>query len=367
MQQEELIFPGSIHKLQKIISSFSSENILLVRGKQSYAKSGAKEALTPIIEKFNVTEFYNFSVNPKLEEAQVGYNIFKEKKSNIIIAVGGGSVIDTAKIIKYLSIQENSDNASIPLIAIPTTAGTGSEATHFAVVYIDCVKHSYANPALLPTTALVDANLLNGQEKYQIAVSGIDAFAQGIESLWSIHSTTDSMLFAEKAIRLVWENLEKAIQGDITARIHLAEGSFYAGKAINITKTTGPHALSYGFTSKFGLPHGHAVALFLPFFIYYHKTIDAKECLDSRGKEHLVKQMKKIASILGLRYNTIEKEVIIFFKRIGITLSFSKLNISRTEFQTAIKDFSQDRLRNNPGKISRSLVDQVFIFNNNNA
>ena len=365
MRQEVIIYPGAINNIEKILTTQSSVNILLVRGHQSYIKSGAKDSLRPILEKYKVTEFSGFSINPKLEEAKNGYDLFKRNKSNLIIAVGGGSVIDTAKIIKYLAIQEDSENVAKPFIAIPTTAGTGSEATHFAVVYINDIKHSFANEFLLPTVAVVDANLIKGQSAYQMAVSGIDALAQGIESYWSIHSTDESMKYAEKAIELVWENLENAIQGDRSASINLAKGSYNAGKAINITKTTAPHALSYGFTSKFDLPHGHAVALFLPFFIKYHKQLTADQCLDYRGITFLNNQLVRIASFLNVNFDVLEKEVISFFSRLGISISFSELEITRNDFQNAIKGLNQDRLNNNPGTINFDLITNIYSFNNN--
>jgi len=302
MKQKEFVCLGAISNLEKILAEYSVKSVFLVRGRQSFISSGAKYALMPVLSEFKVTEFSNFNVNPKIEEALLGYQSFKDNGSELIIAIGGGSVIDTAKIIKYLAVNEQGSDyieKPIPIIAIPTTAGTGSEATRFAVVYINGKKTSYEADFLLPDVSIVDANLLNGQSKYQIAVSGIDAFAQGIESYWSIHSTSESMRYSEKAIKLIWGNLENAINNVEVAKIRVAEGSNNAGKAINITKTTAPHALSYGFTSMFGLPHGHAVALFLPFFIQYHKTMNDIQCVDARGIKHLFSKLNKIASIIG--------------------------------------------------------------------
>lgn len=356
MKQQEYIYPGAINKLHDIIVEHNPKNILLVRGNNSFIKSGVREALLPTLENYSVCEFTGFSVNPKLEEAQIGFDLFKNSKSSIIIAVGGGSVIDTAKIIKYLAIKENRDNSSIPFIAIPTTAGTGSEATHFAVVYINGEKHSWANEALIPTFAIVDASLHNGQSNYQMAVSGIDAFAQGIESMWSVNSTEESRKYSAKAIKLIWENLEDAINENKDALVRIAEGANWAGKAINIAKTTAPHALSYGFTSKFGLPHGHAVALFLPFFFLTHKKVNEENCKDTRGKEWTFNIMTKISAIINVKMDELEQHIQLFISDCGINTNFQELGITKSIFKELIENVNQDRMYNNPVLIKNNQL-----------
>lgn len=346
MIEKEYIYPGAIENIEKVLPKIKAKNILLVRGNQSFIKSGAKDALTSIFDKYNVIEFFDFSVNPKLEEAKYGYDLLKSNNIDVIIAIGGGSVIDTAKIIKYLAIQENYKKTDIPFIVAPTTAGTGSEATHFAVVYVDGVKDSWAHDALIPTVAIVDANLLNGQSKYQIAVSGLDAFAQGIESMWSVNSTEESISYSEKAIKLIWENLEKAVKGNKEALKKITEGSNWAGKAINISKTTAAHALSYHITSEFNLPHGHAVALFLPYFITYNFYLNS-------GKTNLSEKvyviLNRLMNILSIEDTSLlEKLIINFIKGLDIETDFRKLEISREELIKTLGLANSERLKNNP-------------------
>lgn len=349
MIQSEYLFPGGIMEIEKVITEMQAKNILLVRGNDSYVKSGAKKVLTIVLKPFNVVEFSDFSVNPKLEEAKNGYDLFKSKTIDLIIAVGGGSVIDTAKIIKSLAVKENIENTSIPLIAIPTTAGTGTEATHFAVVYIDGEKHSWAHESLLPTVAIVDADLLKGQSKYQMAVSGFDAFSQAIESLWSVNATQLSLEYSEKAIKILWENLPNAINGNQEAIIKIAEGSNLAGKAINIAKTTAPHALSYHITSLFGLPHGHAVALFLPYFItynFYLKNDDLRLSLKVKENEEILNKLLEIFNIQnGL---LLELELHKFIEKLGLDTSFKNIGILEQELIVTLKSANPERLKNNP-------------------
>ncbi len=366
MEQRELINLGAIKELDGILSEFSPKNILLVRGNQSYDKSGAKDSIAHLFQEFRVIEFYDFSINPKLEEAQRGLNLLLENDIDVIIAIGGGSVIDTAKIIKYLAIEESLDNHNIPLIATPTTAGSGSEATHFAVVYINGKKHSYASSSILPSVAIVDANLLRGQSPYQIAVSGADAFAQGIESMWSINSTNKSIDYSEKAIKIIWDNLELAVDGDIDALAKTAAGANWAGKAINTAKTTAAHAMSYGFTSKFDLPHGHAVSLSIPFFINIHQDISEKNCNDLRGAAHVQYIISKIARTIGVPKSYLTKAVYLFYEKIGLLLNFKKLNISHKDFIDIIKHVNKERLLNNPFIVELNTLEKLFSYEANN-
>lgn len=360
MIEKEYIYPGAIENIEKVLPKLNAKNLLLVRGKKSFIKSGAKEALISVYDKYNVVEFSDFSVNPKLEEAEIGYDLFENNDIDVIIAIGGGSVIDTAKIIKYLAIQENSKNTNIPFIVAPTTAGTGSEATHFAVVYIDGIKDSWADNALIPTVSIVDANLLSGQSKYQIAVSGLDAFAQGIESMWSVNATEESKKYSEKAIKLMWENLSDAVNGNKEALKKITEGSNLAGKAINISKTTAPHALSYNITSEFNLPHGHAVSLFLPYFITYNFYLKNKDLNSHSNKKTLVNLMN-LLSIEDV--SKLEESVKLFISNLGVEISFDKLSISKDDLMKALQSANPERLNNNPRKYNvNKFIDETSFF-----
>ncbi len=361
--QQVYISPEAVNNITEIVSSNLKDSVFLVRGKKSYESTGARKKIDFLLKDVKITEFFDFTVNPKIEEAEVGFEMFEKSGADIIIAIGGGSVIDMAKIIKFLSVTKR--KKSIPLIAIPTTAGTGSEATHFAVVYINGKKESYARDFLLPEVAIIDANFLKSQSIYQKTVSGLDAFAQSIESFWSIHSTEESLKYSEKGIKLVWENLKEAVEGEEKALINLAEGSYYAGKAINITKTTAPHALSYGFTSLVGLPHGHAVSLFLPYFIRFHKKMIDSDCNDVRGVDFVKNKMKTISEFLNVDFSDLDSAVLRFYKELNISISFSELKIDENIYFKALSGVSNERLVNNPAKISKEVLKEIFDFNNN--
>ena len=210
---------------------------------------------------------------------------------------------------------------------------------------------------------IVDANLLKSQSVYQKTVSGLDAFAQSIESFWSIHSTKKSMGYSVKGMRLIWENLQEAIAGKEKALINVAKGSYFSGKAINITKTTAPHAASYPFTSLFNISHGHAVSLFLPYFINLHKNL--KEIDKDKIQGGAEDKIKKIGKILKIDSLDLDFAVLCFFRDLNICINFAKLNINEDLYFQALKGVSNERLMNNPAKVSEETLKAIFIFNNN--
>ena len=169
--QTEYNGTGSISSLKKIIAQHDAQKIFLVTGKKSYNESGAASALHCCgLDRLNTLRFQDFQVNPKLEDAVIGVELLVRFQPDLVIAVGGGSVIDMGKLITALSAHAGGNYKSIlknssisaqgpPLVAIPTTAGTGSEATQFAVAYLDQKKYSLAHHSILPDYAIIDPEL----------------------------------------------------------------------------------------------------------------------------------------------------------------------------------------------------------------
>ena len=364
----------TVNSLEIFLNEKKPQSIFLVTGKKSYTKCGAEDKLSTLLKDYNYTRFYDFEENPKIEDVEKGVDIFNNHNCDFIIAVGGGTAIDIAKLVLFFNNKSKpftdffksnlNKQDKYPLVVLPTTAGSGSEATHFAVVYVKNVKFSIADYNLLPARVLIDHSFLKSQSRNQIIFSGLDAFCQGIESFWCVNSNEESLIYSTKAISYSWNNLIKAVKGEDVFR-DLAKASYYAGKAINITKTTGPHALSYGFTTEFGIPHGHAVALFLPFFIDFHKNIERDSNNDSRGHLFVLSQLKKISDILSVDYKNLEVEIIRFFNELGIEINFTKLSIDKIAFMNTVKDFNKDRLKNNPRLLFQKDLKNIYYFNIN--
>ena len=217
--------------------------------------------------------FSSFHANPDLDDTEAGVSLFRRETCDGLISIGGGSSIDTAKAIKArLNAVSTEDvihgrlsiRKECPHIAVPGTAGTGSEATQIAVAYVNGKKVSLNHPALRPEGVVLDASLLDTLPLYHKKSCALDALAQGIESYWSRGSNEDSKVHAYLAIIGVLDNLKAYLEGDPQAADEMLDASYQSGKAIQITRTTAAHAMSYMLTKKLGLAHGHACMLTLP-------------------------------------------------------------------------------------------------------
>jgi len=359
-KQNISIYPSSIDELEIIIKEGGFLCPFVITGKKSFESSGAEKNLQWLFSENKSIHFNDFEVNPKSEDVDKAIKLFQQSNCDVIISIGGGSVIDMAKLINYYHSKADSQPISgdslvnynpdfIPHITIPTTAGSGSESTHFAVMYINNNKYSIAHDNLLPDYVIIDPTLLKSQTGYQIAVSGIDALAQSMESLWNVHATALSVLFAEKALKLIYTFLPDAVlHKNDKALLNVAIGANLAGRAINITKTTAPHALSYGFTKLAGLPHGHAVALSLPFFFDLHQKVTDENCNAPKGKQFVLDAMDRINSIIDSRNNSNLLQR--YFNNLGIETNAFKLGISNDICKKVIEDVNLERLANNPVK-----------------
>lgn len=322
LNQIDFCYRGSIENLSKILKEEQAKNVLVFTGKKSF------DNIKPIIEKelsgLNVLYYNDFSTNPKKDEVDIAIESI-DKTFDIIVAVGGGSVMDFAKAFRYYLKSDKK------LIAIPTTAGTGAESTQFAVIYIDGIKHSLDETSTLPDYAIVDSQFVENNPKYLKACTAMDAYCHAIESYWAVKSTKESRKYARQAIELCRDNIVQYVNSDDKiASDNMMLASHIAGKAINISRTTVAHALSYKMTSEYGIPHGHAVALSIAKLIEQN----AKEC----------KLAKEIYNILGFK-NPV-KYFDDLFKSIGIETSLEKLGID--DVKIIADSVNIERLKNNP-------------------
>jgi alcohol dehydrogenase class IV len=354
--------------LSNILEEKNPAEILLVRGKNSFELSGAKDIFKSVTSplKCCVTEFFDFSENPKIEDVHEGLKILNRTSTDLIIGTGGGSVIDMAKLIRFFHSYSGEIQNSlfkqktplIPLIAVPTTAGTGSEATHFAVVYKDKIKYSVAHEDVLPDIALVYSPFTYSNSKYLTACSGFDALAQAIEAYWNVNATDESDIYAIKAIELLWTNLPVAVNSPTTvSRDKISEGAYWAGKAINITKTTAPHAMSYAFTSYYGFPHGHAVALTFPYFMEYNTHVPREEFNSQGSYECFQMKISKLYEILSLKKSdNVCDKLKTYTKLLGLTFPLP------LDFDTEViaDNVNLQRACNNPRILTKESIEAAI-------
>jgi alcohol dehydrogenase class IV len=259
----------------------------------------------------------------------------------------------------------NIKNNGLPLIAIPTTAGTGSESTQFSVIYINKRKYSIDDPKLLPNFVILDSSFLNGSPTELIATTGMDALTQSIESLWSVNSTEQSRGYATEAIKIIRDTLEEAYisgydSGD-SGEVMLKAANL-SGKAINITRTTAPHAISYPLTIHFKIPHGHAVALTLSKFFEINSQTNKYKINDLRGKTHVDSIMKYIFSLfLASSAKECSKNFNKLMDTIGLERNFNKLGIeSKADIKKITDNIDPNRIKNNPVEIDKKTVENIF-------
>ena len=356
------------------LHKYHAYKVLLVRGKKSYELCGAKKVVEDVISNFkcNIIEYFDFLENPKFEDLEKGLNLLKLNEIDAIVAIGGGSVLDMAKLIRFfhsysgdiLGNQFIQKQNLLPLFAVPTTAGTGSEVTHFAVLYKDNIKYSISHKDILPDKAIICPQFTYKNSKYLTACTGFDALSQAIEAYWNVYSIEESDNYAIKAIKLLWDNLPLVINFSTDKlRDKIAEGAYWAGKAINITKTTAPHAFSYPFTINYGYPHGHAVALTFPFFMRYNYVESGNRLhhlLDSKSHSE---KMKKLYTMLGSSFDMIYDDMHNYLEKIGLSIDIERKKIDKNLILSGI---NASRLSNNPcvmSQIDLELIIDQFVRN----
>ena len=361
-------------KLRKFLEDNKVRRIFLVTGGKSYASSGAERMFGEVLSRYQAARFNDFSPNPKLEDVERGIKVFREGKCDAVVAVGGGSTIDMAKLINIFSAQKGAPVDYIrgkksikrpgkALLAVPTTAGTGSEATHFAVVYVGEEKYSVAHKFMLPSAAIIEPELVMSMPRRLAASSGMDALSQAIESYWCVNATDESKRFAARAIGLILDNFAQSVKNPtLESRAAMMLAAHLAGKAINVTKTTAPHAISYFFTSHFGIPHGHAVALTLGHMFLYNSRVTGKDCADKRGAKYVKKIMDELLDLLGVKNAAAaSRKISDIMRQTGLETRLHKLGIQRSDIDEAVKSVNAERLQNNPRRLDGQPLERILL------
>lgn len=270
--------------------------------------------------------FDKVAPNPTFETIIAAYRELKQVDYDCIIAVGGGSTIDTAKAVAAIEASGSEDwidehlkrGAPFPelfnpkpVIAIPTTAGTGSEVTMWATVWDmkEKKKYSLSHPKLYPEIALLDPELTLTLPEKETIYSGLDALSHAMESIWNKNHNPVSDTFALKAIELVRKHLPKLRHdpSNIDLRVALLRASLFAGMAFSNTKTALAHSISYPLTAHFNIPHGLACALPLPQLVRFNGdklpervTIMAKALRTDKGVESIASEVAKLFERVGI-------------------------------------------------------------------
>ncbi len=354
------VYPGALSSLASLIHSNDWKNILLFSTERRLASLG--KFLEGAFEGCHVDTYTDMLPNPRVEDVERAIAQISGKY-DAIVAIGGGSCIDFAKLYRVakdntLDIRRYFRTPSplvrkTPLVAVPTTAGTGSEATRFAVVYIEGEKYSLDDAAVMPDYALVDCLLMKDAPQYLKASCGMDAFAQAIEGYWANGASRESDNYAKEAIMLCRDNLKSFVLGKSSASAEqMAKASYLAGKCISISRTTAAHALSYKITQLYGIPHGHAVSLSLPGLLELHHDM-------AHSGTPLRNKMQWLEDALSIGSNGFRRWFYDLYEQIGIIYNPADLGIK--DIRTIVEGVNTQRLSNNPIALTTEQLMGVFF------
>ncbi|MCR4682636.1 MAG: phosphonoacetaldehyde reductase [Clostridiales bacterium] len=314
-----------------------------------------------------IVRFSDFEPNPLYESVVAGVGLFRKENCDGIMAVGGGSAMDVAKCIKLYSNMD-SDGADgafltirilsndIPFLAVPTTAGTGSEATKYAVIYYGGKKQSVTSDSCIPGTVLLDPGTLTTLPVYQKKATMADALCHAVESFWSVNSTEESMRYSENALRGILDNMAGYLANDPKGNEGMMTAAHYAGMAINISQTTAGHAMCYKITSLFGVAHGHAAVL-CDRVLFPDMIANVGNCIDPRGQDHLKKTLDNIGTAMGCEgaADGAQKFAEIF-DRLGLGIP----EASKGDLEELRTSVNPVRLKNHPVKLDDVSIDRLY-------
>jgi alcohol dehydrogenase len=372
MPNLSLFGEGSLEEAGKEMKSLGFNRALIVTD-EFLLKSGLVELLTKVLDTNSIAyEIYDkVKANPTTKNVDDGLVLLKEKGCNFVISFGGGSPHDCAKGIALLATNggkikdyegvNKSKKPQLPLVAINTTAGTASEMTIFSIITDEerHVKMAIVDKNLTAIIAVNDPITMKGMPKSLTAATGMDALTHAIEAYVSTASNPITDACAIKAINLISENLEKAVNdgNDIVARDNMAYAQYLAGMAFNNASLGYVHAMAHQLGGFYNLPHGVCNAVLLPHVQRYNmKAVPQKlaDCGEALGLD-----MNGLSKEEGAS-RTIEK-IVSLNKSIGIPANLTELNVKKEDFSTLADNALLDVCGlTNPKQATKDEIISIF-------
>lgn len=353
---------GKIATLSAEVKAFGGHKGVLVTS-PSFVKRGMAQQIVADSDGLIVDVFSQVSPNPDVNECDALCEALRRSEANFVVALGGGSVMDCAKAAavfalapyssrEYLEAGRAIPTRHLPLIAVPTTAGTGSEITSVSVLsdHARGVKAPLSSEAFYPTLALVDSELTHTVPPHLTACTGFDVLCHATEAYWSRWHQPVCDALAVHAARLVLENLQMAVEDgrNALARDHMAEASVIAGLAFTIPKTTSSHACSYALTRLLNIPHGEACALTIDYFMRLNVA-------------HGCERVNDFAHLLGYADATALADAYAALKKAcGVQSDLKKYALSDAQIDELVTASQHPNLKNNPVEILPSMLREMY-------
>ena len=341
------------------VKNSGAKKAFIVASKRTLALPAAEELVLSLNEAGVFTLTYSdFTVNPKYEEVYAATRLFIKENCDFVIAIGGGSAMDVAKCVKlYAKMPYDSDfifneikENSVPFLAVPTTAGTGSEATHFAVIYSKGEKQSVLHKSAVPGYVVFVPEFLRTLPDYQKKATMLDALCHAVEAYWSKNRCAESSAYAKEAIELIFKEKDEYLKNTDEGNEKMLLAANLAGKAINITQTTAAHAMCYKLTTLYGIAHGHAAGIILPKL--WKVMLASKDITPELSETFL-----QLANIMGQKNAYLASQEI---ETLLDELDMNKHVVKREDLELLTSKVNVDRLENNPVIPSKEEIRSIY-------
>ena len=363
---------SSLDELPVLLPSLECSKILLVLDRGAARASRTEERLRTLLEPLLVGICDDFTPNPRSEQALAAGRLAIRRGADAMVAFGGGSCMDVAKVGGLAAgspdygeqlVRGESCPGVIPLpvIAIPTTSGTGSDATHFAAIYHQGHKVSVAHPGMRPRGVVLDPTLHVAMPPFIAATTGLDALCQATESMWAVAATEESMAYAKEAQGMIIHHLAASvIRGELADREAMMHGSHRAGHAINISKTTASHALSYELTTRFGIAHGLAVALTLGHVAAFNAEVTEKDCTHPGGAALVRARVLAACAGFGILPAELPQRMRNLLTELSLPATLSEAGATADAIDSMAAAADVVRLSNNPRRMTLAGAQELL-------
>lgn len=313
--------------------------------------SGMIKMITNELNPDKYSIFSEVVPDPPMDLVVKGVEQVVKYKPDVVVALGGGSSIDAAKAIMSFSKQIG-NLLDMKFIAIPTTSGTGSEVTNFAVItdMEKGVKYPLVSDDLLPDIAILEPELVKSVPATIVADTGMDVLTHAIEAYVSTKATDFSDALAEKAVKLVFEYLLRSYKNneDIEAKEKMHSASCLAGISFNLASLGINHAIAHNIGGKLHIPHGRTNAILLPYVIHYNSHMEG---YNIREYTIAAKKYAKLSNVIGLQGNNTRiavkgliQEIQKLQREMKMPVKLHQCKVSREEIENVIKEIAEGAL-----------------------